>query len=382
MIDIVVPQVGEATSEVVLARWLKEPGDRVCKGEPLFEVDTDKYVVEIEAFETGTLEEVLVPAGAEVMPLQVVARLVPEGGDPDQPSSPEPAAADRARVAAEPTPSVLASPKARRTAAELGVPIETLAGKGTGPDGLITAEDVEAASEEPRRSGPQGARRPLTGPRRVIAERTVASKREVPHFYLWVDADMYEAGRLREQCTGELGWERPPSITDLLVAACGRALSALPEANVSYVDGTLVQRGRADVGIAVSLDDGVVVPVLRDVGERDLESVSLELRALLERARTRRLRDGDLDDRSLVVSNLGMHGVDGFAAIIDLPDPMILAVGRLADRCVPVEGAPGVRPMCTLSLSVDHRAFDGVLGARFLSSVRQRLEDPWDLLHG
>jgi pyruvate dehydrogenase E2 component (dihydrolipoamide acetyltransferase) len=369
VIEIVVPQVGEATAEVTLVRWLKGEGETVAKGEPLFEVDTDKYVVEIQAFESGTLAEILVPEGSEVMPLQVVARLASVGEAPRAtPSAPSRAREER----------VLASPKARRLAADRGVDLAGLAGRGSGPGGLVTADDVEAATN--RESDEAGPGRELSRARRSIAARTAASKQEVPHFYLLADAEMSEAERLREWSAHEGGWGQPPSVTDLVVAACARTLEALPDTNVSYAEGRLVSRAEASVGIAVAVEDGLVVPVVRDAARPGLRELSEQTAAAVERARSGRLEGGDVGDRSMVVSNLGMYGVDAFVAIIDRPDPMILALGRVADRCVPVDGVPAVRPMCTLTLSVDHRAFDGVLGARFLAGVKERLESPFEFL--
>ena len=139
-------------------------------------------------------------------------------------------------------------------------------------------------------------------------------------------------------------------------------------------------RAQASVGIAVAVEDGLVVPVVRDAARHGLHELTKQTKAAIERARSGRLLDGDIGERSMVVSNLGMYGIDAFVAIIDRPDPMILALGRVAERCVPVDGVPAVRPMCTLTLSVDHRAFDGVVGARFLSGVRERLENPFELL--
>jgi pyruvate dehydrogenase E2 component (dihydrolipoamide acetyltransferase) len=377
VIEIVVPQVGEATSEVTLVRWLKSEGDAVEKDEPLFEVDTDKYVVEIQAFESGVLTEILVPAGSPVMPLDVVARLTPVGerGQAE-------AARPRATAGSHPGERVertLASPKARRIAADLGVDLTRLAGRGSGPGGLVTADDVVAAAPQAP-DEPAGTVRELSRARRSIAARMRASKQEVPHFYLLVDADMAEAQRLREWSTQAGGWEQPPSVTELVTAACARTLDALPEANASFSEGGLVLRSRANIGIAVAVDDGLVVPVVRDAARLDLRELTQQVEAAVERARSGRLLESDVGERSLVVSNLGMYGVDAFVAIIDPPDPMILALGRIADRCVPIDGVPAVRPMCTLTLSVDHRAFDGVVGARFLSGVRQRLESPFELL--
>jgi pyruvate dehydrogenase E2 component (dihydrolipoamide acetyltransferase) len=387
-IDIVVPQVGEATSEVTLVRWLKEEGEAVAEGEPLFEVDTDKYVVEVEAFETGTLIEIVVPAGTEVVPLQVVARLSPEGGTVpgrarvDGGEGAERVSPRTPRAATpEPAVRVLASPKARRLAAELGIDLARLAGRGSGPDGLVTAEDVERTTPvlpavPPSRLEPI----PLSRRRRAIAEHMLESKRGVPHFYLLADVDMSEVQGLRSSCLTQLGWSRPPSITEFVVAASARALAAFPAVNVSYTEPGLIRRRQANVGIAVAVEEGLLVPVVHGADRLDLAELSERTRELAVRAREGRLREADVGDRSIVVSNLGMEGVDAFIAIIDVPDPMILAVGRVTDRCVAVDGAPAVRPMCTLTLSVDHRVLDGIPAARFLAAVRERLETPRDLL--
>jgi pyruvate dehydrogenase E2 component (dihydrolipoamide acetyltransferase) len=352
--DVVVPQLGEVASDVVLVRWLKREGDEVRKGEPLFELDTDKYVVEIQAVEDGTLVQIVVSEREEVSPLQVVARLLPAAASVA--SGPSARAGRR----------VLASPKARSLAGKLG--------------GLITAEDVRAlaAREAPVQAATTHV--PLSRARRAVAARTQASKREAPHFYLLADADMSEALRLRAHCAEALGWERLPSYTDLLVAACARALGRCPEANVVFSEEGLRRRESVDVGVAVALDDGLLSPVVRDAGALGLRELSERRRALVARARRGRLTGADAGERSIVVSNLGMYGVDAFIAIIDLPDPMILAAGRVAERCVPVDGVPAVRPACTLALSVDHRALDGVVAARFLGLLRESLEEAFVLL--
>jgi pyruvate dehydrogenase E2 component (dihydrolipoamide acetyltransferase) len=449
-IEIVVPQVGEAVAEVTLVEWLKGPGDEVRKGEPLFAVDTDKAVVEVEAFAAGTLAQILVPAGSTVMPRQAVGLLEPARQEPALPGTsalPEPAASIPAaqgvkaspvarRMAAElgvdlgaiqgtgpggrimaedvrqsaaqspaktttridtsHLPRVNASPKARRLARELGVELAGLAGTGIG--GMITVQDVRAGLMRP---GPVATRpsytepapppaaapiaahpdvRPLTRLRRAIARRMAASKQTVPHFYLVADADMTHVQQLRAYCRQTLGWERAPTYTDVIVRACALALAAMPGVNVVYTDEGLVQRHTVDIGVAVSTEAGLIVPVLPQADKQSLRQTSQRIRGLVERAGRGRLREGDLSPKSIVVSNLGMYGVDAFVAIIDPPDPMILAVGRVADRVVPVDGQPAVRPMCTLSLSVDHRALDGTQGARFLAQVKDMLENPFEIL--
>jgi pyruvate dehydrogenase E2 component (dihydrolipoamide acetyltransferase) len=437
-VEIVVPQVGEAVSEVVLAEWLKEEGDRVGKGEPLFEVDTDKAIVTVEAFADGTLAQILVPAGSSVMPRQVVGVLEQTDKESALLGAPlrQGAAAQPARVAPRLSPMARrvadelgvnprtaqgtgpggrvtvqdvrrlagqraersatssgvsrsavranVSPKARRLACELGVDLAGLAGTGVG--GMITTRDVRSAAKAVARSTPTvlaGAEadvRPLTKLRRAIATRMAASKQTIPHFCLLVDVDMSQVQRLRGYCSETLGWERPPLYTDVIVRACALALDTMPQGNVIYTEQGVIRRNTVDIGVAVSVDTGLIVPVLPQADLLGLRQVSRQLRALEERARRGRLRETDLGQKSMVVSNLGMYGVDAFVAIIDPPDPMILAVGCVADRVVPVDGQPVVRPMSTFTLSVDHRVLDGTQGAQFLTRVKTTLENPFEML--
>ena len=394
--DVVVPQVGEAVAEIRLVRWLKAPGDEVAKGEPLFELDTDKYVIEVEAVAAGRLAKILVAEDSEVEPLQVVAQLVSAGEtttDGDVPGPVEGVAASTAAeeavvaeggsalVAAAPGRPAPATPKARRLARQLGVDLAAMT--GTGRDGMVTGQDVERASAsvaptaraEPLESG-------LSHEWRTLGARMQRSKQTVPHFYLLVDVDMAAAKQLRDRCRTELGWPHAPTYTDLVVAAAAAAVARDPRVNVALVDGRLARRRSVNIGIAVASDDGLLVPVVPGADRLGLRALSEQTRALAERARARRLTPADVVEKTMVVSNLGMHGIDAFLAIIDVPDPLILSVGRVGDRCVPIEGHIAVRPVCTLGLSVDHRVLDGVAGARFLALVREALEEPARLLGG
>jgi pyruvate dehydrogenase E2 component (dihydrolipoamide acetyltransferase) len=369
-------------------RWLKEEGDVVRKGEPLFELDNDKYVVEIQAFADGVLAEVVVPAGGVVEPGQVVARLdgAGRGSEPSLPAQhptgerPSPPQAVDGLPAGRPRERVVASPKARRLARELGVDLASMVGSGAG--GLVSAADVEAAAAATVGGSGGPDVEPLPQTRRAIGSRMVASKRDAPHFYAMVDADMEECIRLRRHCAEELGWDRPPSFTDLIVAAAARGLRRCPEVNVRLERGGLRRLSSTGIGIAVGLDDGLVVPVIADPDRLGLQELSACAREAADRARNGRLLEDDLADRSLVVSNLGMYGVDVFLAIVDLPDPMILAAGRVAQRCAVVEGNPTVRWQCALALSADHRVLDGLLAARFLGAVQDELGHPFRFLSG
>jgi pyruvate dehydrogenase E2 component (dihydrolipoamide acetyltransferase) len=303
-----------------------------------------------------------------------------------------------AAVDAKP-PRILAAPKAKRLAQELGVDLASVA--GSGPDGLITAEDVQAAAaaslrraaSAPKQPLPMGEIasahttgfamtnvEPLSRLRQAIAERMIAAKQQAPHFYLMADVEMTQAQRLRAHLQAVQPAVRPPSYTDMIVRAAALAFKAKPQLNVNLVEGGLARRAAIDIGVAVSLEDGLIVPVIRGADRLSLREISQAQRAATERARGGRLRPDDLGDKSLTVSNLGMHGVDAFVAILDQPAPMILAVGRVADRVVAVAGQATVRPMCTFTLSVDHRVLDGVQAAEFLMLVKGHIENPYELM--
>jgi pyruvate dehydrogenase E2 component (dihydrolipoamide acetyltransferase) len=253
-------------------------------------------------------------------------------------------------------------------ARELAVELASVT--GTGREGMVTGEDVERAAAMAPTAEVEPEEAELSRERRIFGARMQRSKQTVPHFYLLVDADMTAAAELRERCRTELRWARVPTYTDLVVAASAAALAREPRLNAALVDGQLIRRRAVNVGIAVAGDEGLVVPVVAEADRLGLQAISEQTRALAERARARRLKPADVAEKSIVVSNLGMHGVDAFLAIIDAPDPLILSVGRVAQRCVPIDGGIGIRPLCTLGLSVDHRVLDGVDGARFLALVR------------
>jgi pyruvate dehydrogenase E2 component (dihydrolipoamide acetyltransferase) len=243
---------------------------------------------------------------------------------------------------------------------------------------LIRARDVEAAQAAIPAAAVEGE--PLSRLRQAIAVSTQASKQTVPHFYLLADVDMGQVQTLRSYCTETMGWSKAPTYTAILVRAAALALIALPECNVSLVDRRIVQRAGADVGVVVGVPGGLLTPVIAHADRLSLAGVSARLGEVTERARGNRLRAEDLGGKSLVISNLGMYTVDSFIAIIEQPAPMILAVGRITDRVVAVNGQPAVRPICTLTLSADHRVLDGIPAAQFLTQVVRNLEQPFAIL--
>lgn len=419
-IEVVVPQIGEAVAALKLLAWLKSPGDRVEKGDVLFEIDSDKAVVEVESFVSGTLSEILALAGSDVMPQQVVAHIetaveVKAAALPEPPGKTYKASPVAQRLASElgvnlakvagsgpggriitqdirqfaghtdakPDGAVRranASPLAKRLARESGIDLASVAASHT--DGMIRAHDVELAAKATLAPPPLSINgtQPLSKLRQTIAQRTQASKQTVPHFYLMTDVEMTQAQRLRAYCRDTLAWEKPPTYTGLLLRACALALKDMPAVNQSYTSGGLLPRECTNIGVAVDTPAGLIVPVILDVDKRSLRQVALDLHNAAERARKGALKPADMGEKSMVISNLGMYTVDTFIAIIDQPDPMILAVGRVAERFVPVHGQPVIMPMCTLTLSADHRVLDGAAAARFLEHIKAHLENPYTLL--
>jgi pyruvate dehydrogenase E2 component (dihydrolipoamide acetyltransferase) len=375
--DVIMPALGMAQDTGTVLRWLRAEGDQVARGEPLLEIETDKATVEVESPADGTLAGVRAAAGDAVPVGQVIAVVMADGDAPADGGEPQPV-----RSVEEERPGRrLASPKARRMAAELGVDIAAL--QGSGPGGAVLAADVQAA-------GPADGGRPQPAPApapavptgsvwRIMAERTTQSWQGVPHFFLHRQVD---AGRLpswRRAVVARPGCERT-SVTDLLVRIAAEALGRHPRVNATWRDGVVELEGSAGVGIAVATEDGLVVPVVRDAGSLDLAGITARRIELVERARTGRLTPDDLGGGTFTISNLGMYGVDSFNAILNAPQAAILAVGRIADRVVAVDGAAVVRPVMELSLSCDHRVIDGARGAEFLGTLAELIEEPGGLV--
>ena len=371
------PALGMAQDWGTVLRWLRSEGDVVERGEPLIEVETDKATVEIEAPSAGTLAGIRAGEGDRVPVGDVVAVVLGEGEDI---AAAAPVAAAPAPAAAPPTPAPapvpapgnrrrLASPKARRMAAELAVDLDRI--DGSGPGGAVLAADVER----------HGARPPAaTGNLwRLMAERTTASWQTAPHFYLRRQVD---AGRLeswRAVARSRPGGERL-SHTDLLVRVLAEAARRHPGVNATWRDGGVQLEPEIGVGIAVATGDGLVVPVIRSADTLTLAEITARRLELVERARAGRLGPADLMGGTLTLSNLGMYGVDSFDAILNAPQAAILAVGRIADRVVAVHGAAAVRPVLELSMSFDHRVVDGARGAEFLQTLAALLEEPAGLV--
>ena len=370
--DVIMPALGVAQETGKVLRWLRAEGEEVEQGAPIMEIETDKVTVEVEAPASGTLAGIRVAEGAEVPVGDVVALILATGEEaPDRPSGSEPQGSDGDGATSTPRPRrPLASPKARRMAEERGIDLASLS--GSGPRGAVIAADVEAKPAE-------AATVQVGAIWQRMAQRTTQSWQATPHFYLSRDVDAGRLNAWRESARRRDGYERLTH-TDLLVKVAAAALTRHSRVNATWRDGGIAENPDVNVGIAMAVEDGLVVPVVHGADRLELRAIAERRVELVEAARAGRLRPDDVGGGTFTISNLGMYGVDAFTAILNAPQAAILAVGRIADRIVPVDGRPEVRPMCTLTLSFDHRVVDGARGAQFLETLAGLIEEPAGLI--
>lgn len=388
---VVMPKLTDTMEEGVLVAWKKREGDRVEAGEVLAEIETDKAVMDLEAFASGILRKVLVHNGetvqagtllgvigeadediAPALTDKVTATAPPVGAKPAAATPAGPSATAAARTEGV---RPIASPRAKALAAERGIDLSAVA--GSGPGGRIVEEDVLKAQAAEASALPAGMDQPLTQMRKAIARATVQSKAPVPHFYLTTEIDMGPAEQLRDQF--KRNRQPHPSITDLLVKASALALARHPEINVSYVRDAIRHYERVDIGVAVGMDDGLITPVIRDCASKSLETISADARALIERAKQKRLQPAEYTGATFTISNLGMYDVENFIAVLMPPQAAVLAVGAIREVPVVVKGSLGVGRRMKVTLSCDHRAIDGLMAAEFLKELKRVLEHPEEL---
>ncbi len=382
-VSVVMPalELAQETGKVLV--WIKKEGDRVAKGEPLLEIETDKVSFELEAPTDGILAGIRSQAGDVVPVGQIIAWLVAPGEQPpaeadtlargmaEQARPMTSASVTAAAPAPAPTPSASAggpriSPKARRIAQEKGVDITTI--RGTGPDGQITGEDVLKAAEA---AAPSASAETLSAIARLMAERTTQSWTQAPHFFLTREVD----ARGLLDARARLGHDRF-TVTDFLIALTARALGKHPKMNSSWTGSAIQPNPEINISMAVAVKEGVIGAVIHKANELDFAAIATQRRDLAERAKAGALRPADVSGGTFTISNLGMYGVDQFTAIITPPQTAVLAVGRIAERVVAVNGQPAVRPMMTVTLSSDHRVVDGAQAAAFLKDLVMALETP------
>jgi pyruvate dehydrogenase E2 component (dihydrolipoamide acetyltransferase) len=398
-VEVSLPRLGQGMEAGTIVRWLKSEGDTVEKGEPLYELDTDKVTQEVEAEASGVLLKILAEEGAEIAVGKRIAVIGEQGEDvavdvdedPQEEGSPgtareeerergRDASADDERkpepAAQEPTRSngrVKASPLARRIARERGIDLASLV--GTGPDGRVVAEDVERAATTPAHATAGAAPLeaevvPLTSIRRTIAKRLTTAW-EAPVFQISMSADMTRSLALRERLRDE-----GVTVTDVLTKLAAIALLRHRELNAHFADDEIRIFPSAHVGLAVATERGLVVPVIRECDRKSLVRIGADRGALVSRARESKLTQEDLADGTFTISNLGMYGVEQFVAVLNPPQAAILAVGSIDSRAVVVDGELVVRPMMSLTLTCDHRAVDGSNAAEFLRELKTLLEEP------
>jgi pyruvate dehydrogenase E2 component (dihydrolipoamide acetyltransferase) len=411
-VEVKLPRLGQGMESGTIVRWLKSEGESVSKGEPLFELDTDKVTQEVEAEADGVLLKIVLPEG-EADVGTTVAVLGSEGEDvsqllaaaqsgnggaapaPAAETEPEPAAqatrGDAVSQGAASAPAaraegerVKASPLARRIARERGIDLASLT--GTGPEGRVIAEDVEKAGAAPAAAPASAiptAPPPdevevveLTSIRKTIARRLTEAW-QAPVFQLTATADASGLSATRERLVELLQeGETKPTVNDVLTRVTASALMRHRPVNAHFVDGRILRFPTANVGIAVATPNGLVVPVIRSAERRSIQEIAAARADLVSRARAGKLQLADLEDGTFTTSNLGMYGIDQFIAVLNPPQVAILAVGSIEDRPRAVDGKLEIVPTLTMTLTCDHRAIDGSEGAEFLRTVKQLVETP------
>ncbi|SFH59104.1 pyruvate dehydrogenase E2 component (dihydrolipoamide acetyltransferase) [Tindallia magadiensis] len=389
-VKIVMPKLGLTMKEGTVSKWLKQEGESVKKGEPLFEVSTDKINNEIESPGDGVLRKIVVPAEAKVPVSALLGILAEEDEDisaieTEAPAAPQknsekPAAAAKTVAAKTATRSpdekIRVSPVAKKLAEEKGIPLENI--EGTGPKGRITKEDVEnyqpPAMDEVQEKDEDVQGVPLEGLREVIAERLQESWQQAPHVTITREVDVSALKALKDKIKNDRN--QKVSFTDLLAVLTTKALQKHPDLNAQFADGLLYRHKGVHLGIAVALDNGLMVPVVKNADRKSISELHDEIGELAQKAKFNRLEADELSGATFTITNLGMEGVDAFTPIINPPECAILGVGRMVDKPVFVGDELLRRSMMWLSLSFDHRIVDGQAAAKFMTTLNQSIEEP------
>jgi pyruvate dehydrogenase E2 component (dihydrolipoamide acetyltransferase) len=423
-IQILMPALSPTMTEGSVARWLKKEGDEIKSGDVIAEIETDKATMEYEAVDEGRLGKIIVPEGTQGIKVnEPIALLLETGEDasslgeasaPKAAPAPPPAAEapkpEPPPVAApQPAPQaanghdtsrVFASPLARRMAAQAGLDLAAI--KGSGPQGRIVKTDIDAAlarSPAPARVKAPAARPPQPAPqpfapvtgdpsfttkphsqmRQVIARRLTESKQTVPHFYETIDCEIDELLRIRK-VLNDGDKDLNISVNDFVIRAAGLALRQVPAANASWSDDAIILWERADIAMAVAMEDGLITPIVRGADLKGLQQIAAETKDLAARARTGKLKLEEFQGGTFSISNLGMYGIREFAAVINPPHGAILAIGAGAPRPVIKNGQLAIATVMSCTLSADHRAVDGAVGAQFLQAFKRLIDEPARML--
>jgi pyruvate dehydrogenase E2 component (dihydrolipoamide acetyltransferase) len=434
-INILMPALSPTMEKGNLAKWLKKEGDTVKSGDVIAEIETDKATMEVEAVDEGTIAKILVPEGTQDVAVNdVIAVLAGDGEDVKAAgagaAAPKPAPAAAPPAAAKPAPAVasapapaavaapapkaptspqanghariFSSPLARRLAKEAGIELARIA--GSGPHGRVIARDVEQAKSGKGLKAPASAPSiapsmsdqqilalfepgsyeivPHDGMRRTIAQRLTASIQNVPHFYLTIDCDIGRLLSAREEINkaAPTDKEKKPlyklSVNDFVIKAMAIALQRIPNCNVSWTESGMLKHKHSDIGVAVAMPGGLITPIIRKAETKSLSTISAEMKDFAARARARKLKPEEYQGGTTAVSNLGMYGISHFTAVINPPHATILAVGTSEERPVVRNGKIEVAHMMSVTLSCDHRAVDGALGAELIGAFKLLIENP------
>ena len=431
-IEILMPALSPTMEKGNLARWLKKEGDKIKPGDALAEIETDKATMEVEAVDEGVLLKIVVPEGTADVPVNdVIGIIAGEGEDATSigsrvlsgagektldapPTAPNASAVAPRTLNAESGPRVFASPIARRIAKESGLDLASI--RGSGPHGRIVERDVKAAlAHTPAAVPAQDIKAPsVLSPapaptpadalirqnfvagsfeevphdsmRTTIARRLVEASRTIPHFYLTADCNLDALLSLREAINAAAPMDKNAtpaykiSVNDFIVKALALALIRVPGANVTWTETAMLKQRRAGIGVAVAIPGGLITPIVRAAESKSLSVISSEMKDFSARARARKLMPEEYQGGSTTVSNLGMFGIKGFSAIINPPQATTLAVGAAEHRVIVKDGAPAVASLMSVTLSCDHRAVDGVLGANLLAAFKDLIEKPAGML--
>ncbi len=403
-VQVLMPALSPTMTEGNLVKWLKKEGDSIKAGQVLAEIETDKATMEVEAVDEGTLGKILIPEGSEAVKVNtLIALILEEGEDASALENIKVEPSPVTTTHAAPTPSlqdntpplavtpatapsannnrVIASPVAKRLASSLNMDLSTVV--GTGPRGRIIKADVEGATAHKPSAGHIAASKesdftdiPLTMMRKTIAKRLVESKQTVPHFYLSITCEIDELLKIRTSLNEKREKHNKISVNDFVIMAAAKALKEVPDANVSFHETFIRRYSQTDISVAVAIDGGLVTPIIRDASSQSLGNLSATMKQLAERARDGKLQPHEFQGGSFCISNLGMYGITQFQAIINPPQACILAVGAGVPTPVIKNGTVTQATLMNCTLSVDHRAVDGALGAKFLASFKSFIENP------
>lgn len=406
IIEILMPALSPTMTDGNLAKWFKKEGDKIKPGELIAEIETDKATMEVEAVDAGTIGKILIAEGATNVKVgEVIALVLEEGANKEllatytikgktaapldtkdvQAESPQPSIPQKIATTNS-NDRIFASPLAKRIAEQNSVSLTAI--PGSGPHGRIIKDDVIASINNPTKNSPakvSGAigaydLEPITNMRKVIAKRLVESKQTVPHFYLNIECNLDKILLLREDVNKDLEKDKKISVNDFIIKASSVALARVPEVNSSWTDEGIMKYRDIDVAVAVAISGGLVTPIIRTSNFKSLSEISSEMKLLASKARDGKLKPEEYQGGGFSISNLGMFGIKQFGAIINPPQSCILAIGAGVKKPVVIDDQIKISTMCEMTLSCDHRVVDGVVGARFLSALKELIENPVKML--